>query len=63
MIACYVMIQHIPGQFKHLPDIRYIGQRELQYSDIRVVRKIGPDKMRTLNSLQRQGIIANYFAK
>jgi hypothetical protein len=63
MIACYVMIQHIPSQFKNLPDVQYIGQRELQYTDSTVVRKIGPAKMRTLNSLQRQGIITNYFAK
>jgi len=63
MNACYMMIQHIPSQFKHLPDIQYIGQRELQYSDITVVRKIGTANMRTLNSLQRQGIITNYFTK
>jgi len=63
MIACYMMIQHIPSQFKHLPDVQYIGQRELQYSGITVVLKIGPAKMRTLNSSQRQGIITNYFTK
>jgi hypothetical protein len=57
------MIQHIPSQFKHLPDVQYIGHRELQYRDITVVRKICAAKMRTLNSLQRQGIIANYFGK
>ena len=50
-------------QFKHLPDVQYIGQKELQYSDIKAVRKIVPAKMRTLNSSQRQWIITDYFAK
>jgi hypothetical protein len=63
MAACYVMIHYIPSRFKHLPDVQYMGQRELQYSDISVVRKIGPAKMSNLNTLQRQGITTNYFAK
>jgi hypothetical protein len=40
-----------------------IGQRGFEYSDITTARKIHLAMRRSLNSLQKQAIITNYFSK